>query len=214
MASFPPEWSVFSDHLFLNYSVEGSADSGIGAIVLLQMREDGRARDNFRVQLFGNVLLTSRITATDILAIPELGNIALRYGCYPADAAPRLNMTTSAWLDVEDLIRAGNITPLDADDNEVDTAAVLAHLNSAAVRKNAVGASIRWAVGVDPGNKLQLMLQALPIPAKFLTSDALTRADNVPVVCISKIPLSADLFDESHMPGRYRLYFLRIRKPL
>ena len=60
---------------------------------------------------------------------------------------------------------------------------------------------------VADGGKLELQLQGLPLPAKFLTSEVPYRGDNVHVIVLASIPLNADLFDGQTHSGPVPLLF-------
>ena len=57
------------------------------------------------------------------------------------------------------------------------------------------------------GGKLELQLQGLPLPARFLTSEVPYRGDNVHVIVLASIPLNADLFDGQLHAGPVPLLF-------
>jgi hypothetical protein len=55
--------------------------------------------------------------------------------------------------------------------------------------------------------ELELQLQGLPIPAKFLTCEPLFKADNTATVLLASQPLNADLFDGVSVSGPVPLFF-------
>ena len=62
-------------------------------------------------------------------------------------------------------------------------------------------------MAVADGGKLELQLQGLPLPAKFLTSEVPYRGNNVHVIVLASIPLNADLFDGQMHAGPVPLLF-------
>ena len=62
-------------------------------------------------------------------------------------------------------------------------------------------------MAVADGGKLELQLQGLPLPARFLTSEVPYRGDNVHVIVLASIPLNADLFDGQLHAGPVPLLF-------
>jgi hypothetical protein len=99
------------------------------------------------------------------------------------------------------------INLLGPDDTPIDTSVLLPHLNSACNKKSAIGGSIRWAVAVADGGKLELQLQGLPLPAGMLASEPLMRADNVATIVLASHPLNADLFDGGSHAGPVPVLF-------
>ena len=104
-------------------------------------------------------------------------------------------MVTTAWLDLEDLLRKRSIVTMTSNQEQLEPAVILGLLNKTGPRKSAVGACLRWAVASYPAGKLQLQLQSLPIPASFL-SPAMT-VNNTVSVLIHSLPLVAEYFDGS-----------------
>ena len=85
---------------FLGYNLT-TGQPDVGVTVLLQLRDDGSAKDNFRVHVYGNSLLQITIAAEAILDIPEAKGVYLFYQCSPEDTEPGLNRTASTFIDLE-----------------------------------------------------------------------------------------------------------------
>jgi hypothetical protein len=63
-------------------------------------------------------------------------------------------MTTSAWFDLEELLKEREILVMDQLRNIIDPTEFCAHLSSDGNKKDAVGAGVRWAVAATDGVKL------------------------------------------------------------
>jgi hypothetical protein len=81
------------------------------------------------------------------------------------------------------------------------------HLSSACPKKSAIGGSIRWAVAVADGGKLELQLQGLPLQANLLTRKPLKHADIATTMVLASHPLNADLFDGASHAGPVLVLF-------
>ena len=69
-----------------------------------------------------------------------------------------------------------------------------------------IGASVRWAVGIDEQNEPRLELQGLPSAAKYLTKKFFTN-DNSVSVLLGSYPLQADMFSGSFAKGLVPIFF-------
>ena len=207
MAAFPPDWQIYDNDQFATFTIPATADAGLGAALCIQIRPDGRATEHFKVTLFGGELIQAAFPATALFNLPEAAGLSLFFQCAPVEAAPRVDMTTTAWRDVHDMMRQRIVLILDVKGDLVDGDALRSRMASDCAKKTAIGASIRWAVAVADGGKLELQLQGLPLPAKFLTSEVPYRGDNVHVIVLASIPLNADLFDGQTHSGPVPLLF-------
>ena len=207
MAAFPPDWQIYDNDQFSSFTIPATADAGLGAALCIQIRPDGRATEHFKVVLFGGEFIQAAFPATILFNLPEAAGASFFFQCAPVDAAPRVDMTSTGWQDVEDMMRQRTLLVLDAKGDIVEAGSLHSRMTSNCAKKAAVGASIRWAVAVADGGKLELQLQGLPLPAKFLNSEVPYRKDNVHVIILASIPLNADLFDGVYHAGPVPLLF-------
>jgi hypothetical protein len=205
MTAFPADWQIYDAEDFLTFTVANEADVDLGVLLLVQVRADGRAADHFRVVVFGSSVITTIFPVSALLGIPQAKGLQIMSEWRPAECSPRLDMASTQWTDIEEQLRAKQVALLDANNVAIDEAALTAHLNSACAKKSAIGASFRWAVA--DGGKMELQLQGLPLPAKFLTNEPLLRADNTATVLLASHPLNADLFDGCSHAGLVPIFF-------
>jgi hypothetical protein len=208
MAAFPADWQIYDSDDFHTFGIpQEEANTDLGTMLCVQLRGDGRAADHYRIIIFGSGLIATTFSLATLFQLPNADSYQLLLECSAACLEPRLNMTTSAWTDVEEMLRSNTITLLDAAGAPVDNTELLAQLSSSCPKKQAVGASLRWAVAVADGGKLELQLQGLPLPAKFLTAEPILKSDNIPTIRIGAWPLHADLFDGTTHAGPVPTFF-------
>ena len=158
---FPAEWAVFQADEF-----DTAAPRSHGKAVMelmIQARPNGRLLDHFRIATGGSEILEARFQLTDIISNAELEGVTAQFQFWGRDANLRRNMTTSEWLDVYGLIKSNELKLETASGELIKAEKVLnildmmtgARLKSAVIRTCA-------AVGLD--GKMELELQALPLP--------------------------------------------------
>ena len=118
---------------------------------------------------------------------------------------PRLNMTTSEWLDFATLLRRRSLLLFDDAGNPVEVDTVLPLLTEVGTRKTVAGASLRWAVAATPAGHLVLRLQSLPLPASLIPPNM--TVDNTVTSSIINFSLITELFDGSHLSGPVPTFF-------
>ena len=57
MAAFPPDWQIYDNNQFATFAIPAAADAGLGAVLCVQIRPDGRATEHFKIVLFGGELI-------------------------------------------------------------------------------------------------------------------------------------------------------------
>ena len=162
----PSSWFIFGAEDFNTAATRNPGEIGVEAMV--QIRPNGRIQDHWRLATGGSKILGARILLNSIIpAAASLGEITLEYQCWPADINIRRNMTTSAWLDVADMVKTNGILARGADGELVDNAVITEAL--AGIKdKAANSASWRWAICIGEDDRLQIQLQCLPAPASLL----------------------------------------------
>ena len=189
---------------FLRHSIQ-SADQNLNLALLVETRADGLIRDHFRCLLFGKVMLTTLFPAEKLFTHEEAKGIYLHYEAYPHQAQPEFDATSSAWMDVQDMILSGFIAVTDGEGSPILGSEFKDSLRNACEEKEAVGAAIRWAVTVNNRQQLEVSLQGLPSPAKFLKPSY--KIDNVATVRLAKIPLACNMGNGTTWAGPVPILF-------
>jgi hypothetical protein len=158
---FPAEWAVFQADEFETATPRSHGKAVMD--LMIQARSNGRLLDHFRIATGGSEILEARFQLTDIISNAELEGVTAQFQFWGRDANLRCNMTTSAWLDVYGLIKSNELKLETASWELIKAEKILnildmmtgARLKSAVIRTCA-------AVGLD--GKMELELQALPLP--------------------------------------------------
>ena len=137
MAAFPPDWQIYDNDQFATFTIPATADAGLGAALCIQIRPDGRATEHFKVTLFGRELIQAAFPATALFNLPEAAGLSLFFQCAPVEAAPRVDMTTTAWRDVHDMMRQCIVLILDVKGNLVDGDDLRSRIASDCIKKTA-----------------------------------------------------------------------------
>ena len=159
---FPPEeWDVFPAE---DFDLASPRDPGsLGVEVMAQVRNDGRLIDHFRLALGGSDMLEASFKIKQVLNNDKIANWGFLYKLWPRDVKIRRNMTTSDWIDIQDLVASWDISIKDLDTgSEVEAGTYLAAMDALSSVKNKVSCSLRWGVCAGPDLKPYLHLQALP----------------------------------------------------
>jgi hypothetical protein len=196
MALFPPEWQIYRAEDFHTFTPIPLADTGTTVHTLLLLDNEGGSTGNFRICLSGREGITAHFSLARVLdnPPPNLANVALTYSASLAEVSPPVNSTSTAWVDLSDLLRNRSVLPSNGPDQNTVLKCIIAALGNLEP-KHGVGASLRWAVtGSAATGGLQLELQALPSPARLLTKNNL-KGDNAISIVLSTRPLHAEFFD-------------------
>ena len=162
---FPGDWTILNMEEFETAS--SPRDPGaLGADVLVQVRDTGRAQDDFRVVVGGSKRLKVGFEAGLAFPTSKVPDWIITLECWPRDINIRKNMATSEWMDLIGMAAANDLTVTDKDGNDCNEELV-AFFNRQS-GKTSYGAAIRWAVGAGPGKKMELSLQCLPATVTYL----------------------------------------------
>ena len=117
----------------------------------------------------------------------------------------RPNLASTEWMDLKECVADSTLTVFveGAIDTEGDLLANLKEDNE----KKAVGASLRWALVIGDSGKVELMLQALPLPKTFVTAKPLLRGDSTPIIAIESYPLEYASFNGELADGPVPVIF-------
>ena len=213
MATFPPEWLIYPAEDFATFQLAPLADAGTTLQTMALMNPDGTMSGNFRIGMAGRDHISAHFKLSQVLADPppNLADVVLTYSATLADVTPPVNSTSTAWTDLENLLRDRSVLPGPGKDQSTMLKLLIAYLGSLE-KKPGVGASLRWAVaGSAALGGLQLELQALPSPARLLTKNNL-KGDNAVSVIISSTQMQVELFDGISHAGPVPMFFATDRR--
>jgi len=111
----------------------------------------------------------------------------------PADIAIKQNLASSDWFDLGEAISADVIAVFINGEPDAEKELLSSLRNDS--EKKAIGASLRWGLVVGDSNRLELMLQALPLPKTFVVSKPILRADSSPVISLGSVAIDYNSFD-------------------
>ena len=166
---FPPtDWDIFQNE---DFDLAVPRDPGeLGLELAAQVRPNGRIQDHFRFTLGGTKMVEKVLPVSSI--IPKLGLPAwqIRLAMWPRDISIRQNMATSTWVDLRDLVAAGEAA-VTLEEEEVQSGTFADGLDAGtSTGKGKTSGSVRWAIGIGDDLHLRLLLQGLPGPAKLINS--------------------------------------------
>ncbi len=159
---FPPsEWEIFPANAFELAEPRDPGEHGVE--VMVQVRNNGRILDHFRLAVGGSGMLEARFKLKDVMIHEKLPNWELVYRLWPRDIKLRRNMTTSEWVDIKDLVSARDVAIGDLDNSEeVEAARYLEFMDSLGSAKSKISCALRWGVCAGPDQRVHLHLQAMP----------------------------------------------------
>jgi hypothetical protein len=158
---YPPEWEAFDMEEFSTACPRVSGN--LGMELLMQARPNGRMLDHYRVTLGGAKILDVNFAMATVMALPAANAWRLRHQVWPKDVMLRRNMTTSAWVDISDLVASNDALVMDGTNEPVPSDQVMAAMKTAGA-----AASIRFAVVVGEDHHMRLQLQGLPATSTTL----------------------------------------------
>jgi hypothetical protein len=129
----------------------------------------------------------------------------LEFEMWPGDISFRQNLTSTDWLDLRECVADSTIAAYV--DSALDTEGELLASLKDDNEKKAIGASLRWALVIGDSGKLELMLQALPLPKTYVVSKPLLRGDSTPIIAIASFPLEYASFDGVKADGPVPVIF-------
>ncbi len=172
---FPPNaWDVFPAE---QLDTAAPRDPGeLGMELLVQMRDNGRIQDHFRIALGGTKLLKALLPMRDIFVVPEdFPDWVIEYGKWPADLIFSRSRTTTVWVDINAMIEARDVIIRDMDGTKIKDEDVLEALTKTTHISSRPGCSARWVVGIGDADKMVLTVQVLPASAAVLNGRPVTK---------------------------------------
>ena len=162
---FPGDWTILDMEDFETASSPRNPGA-LGVDVLVQLRNSGRAMDDFRVLVGGSQRLKVGFEASSVFPTTTVPDWIISLECWPWDISLRKIMVSSEWMDVINMVAANDLVVTDADGNECNE--LLVTFFNKQGGKTSYGALLRWAIGVGPDKKLELSLQCLPATSTYL----------------------------------------------
>jgi hypothetical protein len=134
------DFYILPDSQFMGHTVTGQE---LRVTVLLQLRDDCQALDNFCVHVHGDCAIQSLIHAADILNIPEAQRVYQYYECQPGDAEPNINTTSTTFIDLGVGLRNDTFWTADSEGNITHAEEICAKVCGNGEDTPTVGASLR-----------------------------------------------------------------------
>lgn len=169
----PPKWDFFSADHFETAAVRSPGE--LGMELLVQVRDNGRIQDHFKIVLGGNSLLTARLPMRDVYKVADFPEWFVSYSKWPADVLFNRNRLTTPWACLTELIKSKEAIVHDAAERMVPYEDVLGALGEQKKKAGEPACAIRWAAGIGDGQKTVLHVQCLPTSATILNGKPLTK---------------------------------------
>lgn len=177
-------WDVRSMQLFQIFQDEAEEEKDdLSVRLLVQTSPEGEAEENFRIKTHGGDL-DSDIWVKDLSSEASLGGYRLRYETRGGAVDLRTNTTAAVWEDIETLAASGAVVAYNGTSKDDITAEFREKLGRIKEANPEAGMSIRFAVRAAGANKLRLVLEGLPAPAKKLRRDSRLAADTTPGILL------------------------------
>ena len=209
MARIFDEWQFYDANHFHTFARSVPAtDDTRGMDVLMALNDDGSPTGDFRVCISGWEQFAAHLPLVNILPdLPqEEANTYIFIGASAADVSPPINSTATPWRDLEDMLNSKAVLFTNLQGELVENNTLLPFLAASGDNVTLRGAAIRWAVAVSPSGQIQLQLQGLPSPAKFLNS-AQFNGDNSVSVLLGTYDLQTDMSVTQMFRGPVPLLF-------
>jgi len=206
------DWQFLPADLFATFEHDTSDASITGVDMLMLMNNDGTVTGDFRLCIFGAEPFAAHVRLINLLPnIPATeADTYIYFQSTTAEASPPINATANPWMDLEEMLKEKYALFTNKDGEAVDNDTVLRFLASTDEENAVRGAAVRWAIAANGAGKLQLQLQSLPTPARFLKSEHLT-GDNSVSVLLGTYDLHADMASCAQVQGPVPLFFTEDR---
>jgi hypothetical protein len=142
-----------------------------------------------------------------VIDIPQAAGVYAYFQCSAIDVQPPINRLSKHFFDFQAGLQEGSIMLRDANQKPLPEDVERGFVNQLKSDGNiqqAVGASFRWAIGVTTVRTMELVLQALPLPLKFLQPGH--NVDSAATLCIRSLDLPMLMGDDSTFEGRNFVY--------
>ena len=187
-------WELHPFNLFRLYkSPEGDGDDHddhLKALFLLQVSESGRAEDNFRFTIEGDVTIKVDFWGEDLLPTKSFKPFSLSWEIQPEDIELRRNSLSGTWINLQQAISEGT---------------VLVHKKDSNSRTKEEFLDL-W-VAYEGGLKLDL--QGMPGMASTLKRDPRLSCHSCPAVTLSTLELAVNMEQDMPLNGPIPILFTR-----
>ena len=166
---FPPAgWEIFEEKEF-GLAAPRLAGEAV-AELMAQARPNGRVMDHWRIALGGSKILQADFKMADICRSSTISAFKLRFQAWPRDVAIRRNMTSSAWMDGEALLKRREFAVFKGGRDKACPDDKLLQELAKEDDPNKRAFAIRFAVSAGADRLLHLQLQGLPANEATLLS--------------------------------------------
>ena len=148
--------------------------------LLVQVTDDGRVADNFRVALSATRIHTARFKGADIFIHKQFHPFSFTYEMAPAEIEFPVGKTAGGWDSLADMVLSGKILAVRIGQGP-DFLEVWEKHSGDASRP---AAAVRWAVVLDDEAGTNLALQGLPADAKRVKGIPVLKRDDAPTILL------------------------------
>ena len=205
-------WELHPFNLFRLYkSTEengNSHDDHLKASFLLQVSESGKAEDNFRFNIEGDVSIEVEFGGEDLLANKLFKPFSFNMVVRPDDLDIKRNGLSGTWDDLQQAISEGLVLVQKKNSSSGAKKEFLDLWDEEKVKNPNFGAAIRWAILACEGG-LRLDLQGLPGMASSLRKDPRLFCDACPAVTLSTLELAVNMELNPPLNGPVPILFSR-----
>jgi hypothetical protein len=186
----PPAWPFAPSSTFDTEESSYAKEKSLGVEVL--MRFERTVATDVIVRTGGSTILRPSWPAEAVLG-DKFREFRMVMEVWPADLVFKANLASTDWMDVAEAVSADTIAVLVNGVNDEEKL-LLAGLRSDSEKK-AIGGALRWCMVIGDTGRLELMLQALPLPREYVASKPILRADSSPVISLAAYQLEYVEFD-------------------
>ena len=205
-------WELHPFNLFRLYkSPEGDGDDHddhLKALFLLQVSESGRAEDNFRFTIEGDVTIKVDFWGEDLLPTKSFKPFSLSWEIQPEDIELRRNSLSGTWINLQQAISEGTVLVHKKDSNSRTKEEFLDLWEAEKASNPNFGAAICWAILAYEGG-LKLDLQGMPGMASTLKRDPRLSCHSCPAVTLSTLELAVNMEQDMPLNGPIPILFTR-----
>jgi hypothetical protein len=154
----------------------------------VQVTDDGRVADGFRLALSSSRIHVARFKGADIFAHKQFHPFSFTYEVAPAEIDFPVGKTATGWDSVAELVSSGKMLAI----RNGPGAAFSEVWEKHAADASRPAASVRWAVVMDDEAGANLTLQGLPADAKRIKGIPVLKMDDAPTVFLHSTRLTHD----------------------
>jgi hypothetical protein len=153
--------------------------------------------------------LIADIWGQDIFQTAALRNVRFRYETEAKDVDFRVNTFTSKWEDMEYMLARCTLSAFNATTDDNITEDIRKSWDQTKQANHDFGATLRWSLQAKGTTGLQLVLQALPLPASKLRRDARLATDSALTIVVQTYHAKTTFEDQRPCVGPKPVLFAR-----